>query len=623
MKFKLFRVVSPLSGGKKGTLAFPPISLGILYRYLRECHFDIEQDDLHCRWHHEMPVQDNRKLLSISNDEQRMWKYLKGNRDEGWEWFGQKVLELSDFETPDVFLFSIISSDIQCCRATLAFAGFLKRRFNKPIIIGGEYFAYAPIYYMIEPVLSLGIADYYILGYAEKSLEQLLSVISGKASRGLLREVQGLVYFENNQTCKNSFLLKHAVVPPAFDGLPIELYRWSAEIEPPGQTFQAPVLELTLPFHTSTGCPHNCSFCDCSGMEKGTILEPQVIVDELQNLVNRYNCHTFFFLDNTINISKRYINDLCDRIIEARLDIRWMACGSVHGMDEATLVKMHKAGVTRIVWGLESGSSRVLNYVKKPFKLEHASKVFKIAHEVGIWNGVDIIVGIPTETEAEFRDTLDFLESHVDVLDEVWPYQFYLNSASDMCKNPSAYRLTNLRPVNRKLAKDAVNGSVCASYVFDELDGYRWEEKEIQIKKRMVVLLENLVKWRLYPMGLEHEQQANLLSWCYRQSANKADIRRLYHTYWERLAINRTWWSEKGRAISVAEVAEELFKEMDSTDLSDLKFDEYWKYIYPEEYMPFYPELSPELSYKNSLLIDGMYHDMLVYSKLKGKLLNP
>lgn len=623
MKFKIFRVISPLAGGKEGTLAFPPISLGILTRYIRECGIDMDQDDLHRRWYSTTSKSDTQRLRHVAEDEQRMWKYLEEGDDGDWRWFGEKAIILSDFAEPDVFLFSMISSDLGCCVATLAFARYLKKRFGKPIILGGEYFAYAPIYDEIDRVLSLDVLDYYIIGYGEEPLERLLKIMTDRASGDTLAAVPGLCYIDDEQVRKNSFIPQHPLVPPDFDGLPIHLYQWSPDCPPPDPKLPAPKDELTLPFHTSTGCPYNCSFCECSGMKKMSFLPPGKAVDELKRLVDRYGCRTFLFLDNTLNFSRRYVNELCDRIIEARLDIQWMACASFRGMDRATLEKMREAGVIRIVWGLESGSNRILEYVKKPVRVENASEVFAMAHDVGIWNGVEIIVGMPTETEEEFEETMKFLEAHAPVLDEIWTYQFYLNSNSDMITNHDRYGITNVRRVNVGLTKDAVYAAVASTHIFDEKDGYNWVQKDEQQKHRLVVMLEHVAKLGLYPMTWEHEQQPNLLSWCYRQCRTKAEVHALYRRYWEKLSLRRTWGPPGWRGDTVEDIAEEIYHGFKDR-VPHLGLEEIWRSVYPDKWSPFFPdaEVTPDLSYERRLLIDGRFHDMLVYSKLKKALLN-
>jgi hypothetical protein len=617
MKYKIVRTISLLPGVREGPLCFPPIGTGILARHLRDLGHDIAQDDLHIRWYRTASKHHREKLEHLSADERRLWNYLEGGSDPDWDWFGEKVTGLSDFQEPDVILFSLISSDSLCCKAALALARYLKKKFGKSIVVGGEYFAYAPIFYEIDRIIPLGVIDYYISGFAEKALEGLLSILSGQSSPARLADIPGLCYSDGGQVRKNPYTLFHDVVPPDFEGLPVELYRWSAPCQPPEPILTPPTDELILPFHTSTGCPFNCSFCDCSGIDKVSVLPPDAAVKELASLVDRYGCRTFFFLNNTLNISRGYIKQLCSRIIKSKLDIQWFDCGTVRGVDKEVLIKMREAGVIRIVWGLESGSNRVLKYVKKPITLDQASSVFTMAHEVGIWNGVEIIVGMPTETDNEFRETMAFLEAHTDVIDEVWPNPFYLNSNSDMCRNPSAYGLFNVLPVNRGLTKNELRGSFAASFIFDEMNGLCWREKEDQLEQRIGEITEHIMKLGLYPMAWEHEQQPNLLSWCYRQCRSKSEVQRLYRSYFPKLALHK-WKAAGWQAESLETLADEILREIHRRKLNDLPLEKTWNEISPERYSPTYKNLEPE----QAMLVDGKFHDMQLYAKVKKALLN-
>jgi hypothetical protein len=514
-------------------------------------------------------------------------------------------------EEPDVVLFSIISADTSCCIATLALARYLKANFRTTIVVGGEYFGYSPIYDVIDRVLSLGVIDYYISGYGEEPLGQLLMIISGQSSPDALKDIAGLCYLDGPNVRKNPFVLYHDVVPPDYEGLPIDLYKWSADCPPPLADLLIPTKELTLPFHTSTGCPYSCAFCDCSTMRRTSVMPPQTVVAELRSLVDQYGCRTFFFLDNTLNISRRYVNELCDRIIDANLDIQWMDCASAREMDAATIAKIRAAGAIRIVWGLETGSSRLLDFVKKPVDLELMSNVLRMAHEVGIWNAVEIIVGLPTETENEFEETLSFLERHADVLDEAWVNQFYLNSASEMARNPKMYGILAMHPVNRGLRRDSECGCV-ASFGFDEAGGYCWEDRESRVLRRMAVMIEHVAKLGLYPMTWEHEQQPNVLSWCYRQRRTKAEVDRLYRSYWDKLSL-RHWRQAGWTAGSSDELVQQLRLEVEDRATSGGDFDDVWNTVYPGNYSPTFPHL-----YAHSLLFDGRFHDWLLYSRLKA-----
>ncbi|HEX6315271.1 MAG TPA: B12-binding domain-containing radical SAM protein [Gemmatimonadaceae bacterium] len=585
MTFKIVRVVGCLAVGEKvhrrsryGTLTFPPLSLGVLSRRIRDSGFDCEQDDLHKRWYCRATMEaDTERLRTLADDERRMWRYLEGKDDQDWEWFGRTVASLSDFEAPDVFLLSLISSDLPCCVSTLAFARYLKNRFRKPIIAGGEYFAYAPIYDEIERVLSNGVLDYYILGFGEEPLQRLLSVVSGRSGVDDLARVQGLCWLDHGRVRRNPMTLTHAVVPPDFTGLPIDLYRWSAECPPPDADLPPPVDELTLPFHLTTGCPHNCAFCECSGMKTVSVLPAARAVEELRKIIDLTGCRTFFFLDNTLNVSRRYVNALCDRLIDARLNIQWMDCSSAHDMDQHTLERMREAGAIRIVWGLESGSDRILEYVGKPVRLAQISNVLRMAHDVGLWNGVEVIIGMPTETADDFAQTMRFVASHAEVLDEVWTYPFYLNSNSAMSSNYLRYGIENVRRVNVGLSRDEPHRVVTTTHTFDEKNGLCWRDNMEQQKRWAGIMLEHVASLGLYPMSWEHEQQPNLLSWCYRNCATKAEVRRLYSRYWERLSLARN-----PRPAAAREWEEGPY---DAT----------------------------------SLLVDGRYHEWLVYNEMKRK----
>jgi hypothetical protein len=619
MQVKLCRVASSLSGVRYGTLAFPPISLGILARHLRDLGHQVDLDDLNIRWYRQMSVADQERLRAFSADDQKMWRYLAGSDDADWSWFGDEIATLSDFAQADVILLSMISSDIPCCISTLAFAKYLKQRFGTPIVLGGEYFAYAPIHDEIQRVLQSGVLDYYVLGYGEEPLEMLLQIVAGDRPREDLDRVPGLRYLNHGALRQNSFVPHHALVPPDFEGLPVDLYRWSAECEPPLPGLPAPSGELTLPFHTSTGCPYVCSFCECSGMKKMSYLSAEKAVAELRRLIALHDCRTFFFLDNTLNFSPRWINEFCDRIIDAGLGIQWMDCASGRGIDRPILEKMRKAGVVRIVWGLESGSDRILRKTKKPLDLEQASATLTMSHEAGIWNGVEIIVGMPTETEQEFEETLAFIERHAHVLDEVWTYSYYLNNNSDMFTHHEHYGMTNVRRVNVGLQKDAVYGAVAATHIFDEVGGLTWAEKDEQQKRRLAIMLEHVARLGLYPMTWEHEQQPNLLAWCYRHAKTKAEIRKLYRAYWQKLSLQRTWSMPGRRTHSAALLAQDLYRELDPSAMRD-GIRNVWQSIYADKYAPFFTDeqATPDLTYERRLLIDGRFHDSLVYSELKG-----
>ena len=96
------------------------------------------------------------------------------------------------------------------------------------------------------------------------------------------------------------------------------------------------------------------------------------------------------------------------------------------------------------MWGVESGSRRVLDLMRKGTKIEDIDSALGAAHNAGIWNLAFVIFGFPTEDNSERRDTLRLLEPHRDRIDALSKSQFVLLEGSDIFLNPSRYGITRI-----------------------------------------------------------------------------------------------------------------------------------------------------------------------------------
>lgn len=69
---------------------------------------------------------------------------------------------------------------------------------------------------------------------------------------------------------------------------------------------------------------------------------------------------------------------------------------------------MYKAGCRWILFGIESGSPRILKQVRKGINLERVSKMFDMCRQVGISTIASFMLGFPGETEEDLRFTTEF-----------------------------------------------------------------------------------------------------------------------------------------------------------------------------------------------------------------------
>jgi len=81
-------------------------------------------------------------------------------------------------------------------------------------------------------------------------------------------------------------------------------------------------------------------------------------------------------------------------------------------LDAENLDLLKRAGFSHFIFGLESGSSRVLKLMRKGYTAETASRVLQDVRNAGIGCSVNIVTGFPGETWNDCLDTINFVKAH-------------------------------------------------------------------------------------------------------------------------------------------------------------------------------------------------------------------
>jgi radical SAM superfamily enzyme YgiQ (UPF0313 family) len=107
-------------------------------------------------------------------------------------------------------------------------------------------------------------------------------------------------------------------------------------------------------------------------------------------------------------VNREQVMELCKRMIDEKIDIKWTCNSRVDYVDEEMLHTMHEAGNWLISWGIESGNEQILKHAHKGAYPDKARQSLKWAREAGIKNWGYFIIGLPGETEETIRQTIDF-----------------------------------------------------------------------------------------------------------------------------------------------------------------------------------------------------------------------
>ena len=178
----------------------------------------------------------------------------------------------------------------------------------------------------------------------------------------------------------------------------------------PLEKYRMPLIKGPFTFIvTSRGCPAGCTYCikHVSYQYSTRLRSPKLIMEELWRLkgLGIENIHMYADL---FTVSREQVMELCERMIEERINIRWTCNSRVDYVDEEMLKQMGRAGNWLISWGIESGNEQILRHVRKGAYPEKAERALKWARAAGIKNWGYFIIGLPGETEETIRETIEF-----------------------------------------------------------------------------------------------------------------------------------------------------------------------------------------------------------------------
>jgi radical SAM superfamily enzyme YgiQ (UPF0313 family) len=263
---------------------------------------------------------------------------------------------------------------------------------SAPIVLGGAGYSIYP-----RSALAYLEADMGIQGEGEAAFVTLLDRLSRNEN---LSDIPGLI-------------LPHTIpASPKYSTARLDEFQIPV---PDGvlsfpKTFQNQA--IWLPFQTRRGCPMDCSYCSTAAIE-GRILRKRAtepVVESLSRFAEA-GFNNFFFVDNTFNFPASYAKELCDKITERRLDIRWRAILYPWKVDEELIEKMVRAGCVEVAFGFESGSEKQLCSMNKRFRPGEVRLISQMLEKYEVDRMGFLLLGGPGETRQTVEESLSFADS--------------------------------------------------------------------------------------------------------------------------------------------------------------------------------------------------------------------
>jgi len=161
---------------------------------------------------------------------------------------------------------------------------------------------------------------------------------------------------------------------------------------------------------TSRGCPFQCLFCDRPQLGKVfRARSAKSIVDEMEECA-KMGIQEIFIYDDTFGVDRQRVLDICKEIKKRGLSIAWDIRTRVNTVDREVLEALKKAKCQRIHYGVEAGTQKILNVLRKGITLKQVEDAFRITREVGIQTAGYFMIGSPTETKEDILQTIKFMK---------------------------------------------------------------------------------------------------------------------------------------------------------------------------------------------------------------------
>jgi len=166
----------------------------------------------------------------------------------------------------------------------------------------------------------------------------------------------------------------------------------------------------------SRGCPGKCIFCNSPSFwgSKVRYRKPKKVVDQIEMLHRKYGMREVFIQDDTFNANWPWAKEILEGIISRGLNkemVFKIDCrGNQRMVTEEFLDLAKEAGVWNIFIGVESGSQKMLDRMKKHVTVEEYKRAIRLIQDRGMKVQASFIIGLPGENWDTIQETQRFID---------------------------------------------------------------------------------------------------------------------------------------------------------------------------------------------------------------------
>ncbi|MBI5238009.1 MAG: radical SAM protein [Deltaproteobacteria bacterium] len=300
------------------------------------------------------------------------------------------VEETLDSFKPDLVGISCFSANYGIVKRYAA----LCRKRNIPVIVGGIHISLLPSSFSKD-------MDVGVIHEGEETLSELIRLYdtAGRFDPESLSAVKGIFYWDEGAL---AFTERRPQIEN-LDDIPI----------PARELLNVNGSHLSM--FTSRGCPYRCVFCASSRYWTTTRFSSAgYVAAEIKELYHNYGAKLISFYDDLFIVKKERVRELRD-ILDAEGilgKVRFSCSVRANLVDDEMAKLLKDMNIVSVALGLESGSPRVLRYLKGgSVTVEDNRNAVDVLARNNVAANAAFIIGSPSETMEEMEMTYEFIKS--------------------------------------------------------------------------------------------------------------------------------------------------------------------------------------------------------------------
>ncbi|MBF0518202.1 MAG: radical SAM protein [Nitrospirae bacterium] len=410
-----------------------PNGLGYLYNILQKCDLSFQILDVNISLYHMYHEHRLRNKLSniytpsgylLPDDPWDNTSTALWSKEEIISYFWPEILKLTDkiaANPPKTLGISLNGFNRNLAKK---FVKEIRRRLPDVVIIVGGYDC---VHYNLGPSLFSDF-DYMVIGEAELTLPPLMkSLREGNRPKDL----PGIVSrFDSSDRQWTTLLLEN------LDDIEWPKYQWIKV-----NWYQTYDRHHLIPITGGRGCLWSrCKFCSERFYFRKR--DPAKIVDEIEYFT-KSGYHSFHFNESDVNGDQQNLYNICNEILRRKLEVKLAGQLRIDRRNTPEyFIHMAKAGFTHLRFGVDGWNDRLLILMNKGYNMDLVFQNLRDCHNAGIVTTVNVVIGVPGETESDVDECINNFIKCKDFIHAVESFNtLLLACGSEYYTNPDQYKI--------------------------------------------------------------------------------------------------------------------------------------------------------------------------------------